>query len=92
MKLFYQLLQLTCIVITSVISAVLYLKGEVNLSSLLIFTSLVSLTLWVKSNGLLQDKKITNDASPQEAHWEGVHDNLYHLINSFIEHPLPAML
>lgn len=68
MKLFYLLLELTCIVITSVISAVLYLKGEVNLSSLLIFTSLVSLTLWVKSNGLLQDKKINNDASPQEAH------------------------
>ena len=86
MKLFYLLLELTCIVITSVISAVLYLKGEVNFSSLLIFTSLVSLTLWVKSNGLLQDKKITNDASPQEAHWKGVHDNLYHLINFSINH------
>ena len=81
MKIFYLLLELACIVITAVISALMYLKGEYNLSSLLILTSLISLTLWVKSHGLLEDKKITNDASPQEAHWKGVHDNLYHLIN-----------
>jgi len=68
MKLFYLLLELACIVITSVVSALMYLKGEYNLSGLLILTSLVSLTLWVKSNGLLDDKKISNDASPQEAH------------------------
>jgi hypothetical protein len=68
MKIFYLLLELACIVITAVISALMYLKGEYNLSSLLILTSLISLTLWVKSHGLLEDKKITNDASPQKAH------------------------
>jgi hypothetical protein len=68
MKIFYLLLELACIAVTCVISAIMYLKGEYSLSSLLILTSLVSLTLWVKSNGLLEDKKITNDASPQEAH------------------------
>jgi hypothetical protein len=35
---------------------------------------------------LLEDKKITNDASPQKALWNGVHDNLYHLINFSIIH------
>jgi hypothetical protein len=68
MKTFYLLLELACIAVTCVVSAVMYLKGEYNLSSLLVLTSLVSLTLWVKSNGLLEDKKITNDASHQEAH------------------------
>jgi hypothetical protein len=68
MKLFYLLLGLACIAVTSVVSAIMYLKGEYNLSSLLILTSLISLTLWVKSNGLLEDKKISNDASPQKAH------------------------
>jgi hypothetical protein len=67
MKIFYLLLELACIVITCVVSALMYLKGEYNLSSLLILTSLISLTLWVKSNGLLEDKKIANDASPQKA-------------------------
>lgn len=68
MKIVYLLLELACIAVTSVVSALMYLKGEYNLSGLLILTSLISLTLWVKSNGLLDDKKITNDASPQEAH------------------------
>jgi hypothetical protein len=68
MKLFYLLLELACIVVTCVVSAIMYLKGEYNLSSLLILTSLVSLSLWVKSNGLLEDKKMSNDASPQKAH------------------------
>ena len=68
MKLFYLLLGLACIAVTSVVSAIMYLKGEYNLSSLLVLTSLISLTLWVKSNGLLEDKKISNDASPQKAH------------------------
>jgi len=68
MKIFYLLLELACIAVSCVVSAIMYLKGEYNLSSLLILTSLISLTLWVKSNGLLEDKKITNDASPQEAH------------------------
>jgi hypothetical protein len=68
MKLFYLLLELACIVVTCVVSAIMYLIGEYNLSSLLILTSLVSLSLWVKSNGLLEDKKVSNDASPQKAH------------------------
>ena len=68
MKIFYLLLELACIAVTCVVSAIMYLKGEYNLSSLLILTSLVSLSLWVKSNGLLEDKKNANDASPQEAH------------------------
>jgi hypothetical protein len=68
MKILYLLLELACIVVTCVVSAIMYLKGEYNLSSLLILTSLVSLSLWVKSNGLLEDKKIANDANPQEAH------------------------
>jgi hypothetical protein len=68
MKIFYLLLELACIVITSVVSAIMYLKGEYNLSGLLIVTSLVSLTLWVKSNGLLDDKKITSEANPTKAH------------------------
>ncbi|WP_205511664.1 hypothetical protein [Longitalea arenae] len=68
MKIVYLLLELACIVVSCIVSAILYLKGEVNLSSLMILTSLISLTLWVKSNGFLEDKKIRNDASPQEAH------------------------
>jgi hypothetical protein len=68
MKLLYLLLELACIVVTCVVSAIMYLKGEYNLSSLLILTSLVSLSLWVKSNGLLEEKKMSNDASPQKAH------------------------
>lgn len=68
MKIFFLLLELACIAVSCVVSAIMYLKGEYNLSSLLILTSLISLTMWVKSNGLLEDKKITNDASPQEAH------------------------
>ena len=63
MKTLFLLLELACIVITSVVSATLYLKGEYNISSLLILTSLVSLSLWVKSNGFLEDKKITEDAT-----------------------------
>jgi hypothetical protein len=67
MKIVYLLLELACIVITCVVSALMYLKGEHNLSSLLILSSLISVTLWVKQNGLLEDKKITNDAGPQKA-------------------------
>jgi hypothetical protein len=66
MKTLFLLLELACIVITSVVSATLYLKGEYNISSLLILTSLVSLSLWVKSNGFLEDKKIAEDASAQK--------------------------
>ena len=68
MKIFYLLLELACIVITCVVSAIMYLKGEHNLSSLLILSSLISITLWVKQNGLLEDKKINNDAGTQKAH------------------------
>ena len=57
MKTLLLLLQLACIIVTCVISASLYLKGEYNMSSLLILTSLISLTIWVKSNGLLEDKQ-----------------------------------
>jgi hypothetical protein len=63
MKTLFLLLELACIVITSVVSATLYLKGEYNISSLLILTSLVSLSLWVKSNGFLEDKKIAEDTT-----------------------------
>ena len=63
MKTLFLLIELACIVITSVVSATLYLKGEYNISSLLILTSLVSLSLWVKSNGFLEDKKITEDTT-----------------------------
>jgi hypothetical protein len=66
MKTVLLLIQLACIVITSIISATLYLRGEYNLSSLLIFTSLISLTIWVKSNGLLDDKKVTGDINTQK--------------------------
>jgi hypothetical protein len=68
MKIFYLLLELACIVITSVVSAIMYLKDEYNLSGLLILTSLVSLTLWVKSNGLLEDKKITSETRSTKVH------------------------
>lgn len=67
MKTLFLLLELACIVVTSVVSASLYLKGEYNTSSLLILTSLVSLSLWVKSNGFLEDKKITEDTNAQKA-------------------------
>lgn len=67
MKTLFLLVELACIVITSVVSATLYLKGEYNMSSLLILTSLVSLSMWVKSNGFLEDKKITSDTNTQKA-------------------------
>jgi hypothetical protein len=67
MKTLFLLLELACIVITSVVSATLYLKGEYNISGLLILTSLVSLSLWVKSNGLLEDKKIAEDTTAPKA-------------------------
>jgi len=68
MKTLLLLVELACIVVTSVISASLYLKGEYNLSSCLILTSLVSLSLWVKTHGLLEDKKITGDTDAQKVH------------------------
>jgi len=68
MKTLLLLVELACIVVTSVISATLYLKGEYGLSSWLILTSLISLTLWVKTNGLLEDKKIAGDADTSKAH------------------------
>jgi hypothetical protein len=68
MKTLLLLVELACIVSTSIVSASLYLKGEHNLSSLLILTSLISLSLWVKSNGLLDDKKIVGDSTTAEVH------------------------
>jgi hypothetical protein len=67
MKTLLLLVELACIVVTCVISATLYLKHEYNMSSLLILTSLISLSLWVKSNGFLDDKKINNDTNTQKA-------------------------
>ena len=68
MKTLLLLVELACIVVTAVVSASLYLKGEHNLSSLLILTSLISLSIWVKSNGLLDDKKIVGDTKAPEVH------------------------
>jgi hypothetical protein len=65
MKTLFLLLELACIVVTCVVSATLYLKGDYNTSSLLILTSLISLSLWVKSNGFLEDKKIENNNVPK---------------------------
>jgi hypothetical membrane protein len=38
-------------------SAVLYLHQEYNISALLTITWIVSLTVWIKANGFLEDKK-----------------------------------
>jgi hypothetical protein len=38
-------------------SAVLYLRQNYNISALLTITWIISLTVWIKANGFLEDKK-----------------------------------
>ncbi len=59
MKTISTLVYLLVIVSICAASAVLYLKEEYNISALLTITWIVSLTVWIKANGILEDKKAT---------------------------------
>ena len=67
MKIFYLLLELACAIITCTISGVLYVKGEYNISGLLTLCGIVSLTMCIKSSGLLEDKKMPDTSNTSEA-------------------------
>lgn len=66
MKSLFLLLELVCILVTCVVSGSLYLKGEYNTSALLTLTWVISLTVWIKSNGLMEYKKATKTSGAQE--------------------------
>ena len=57
MKTISTLVYLLVIVSICATSAVLYLHQEYNISALLTITWIISLTVWIKANGLLEDKK-----------------------------------
>lgn len=57
MKTISTLVCLLAIVSICAASAVLYLNQEYNISAVLTITWIVSLTVWIKANGFLEDKK-----------------------------------
>jgi len=57
MKTISTLVYLLVIVSICAASAVLYLHQHYNISALLTITWIISLTVWIKANGLLEDKK-----------------------------------
>ncbi|MEO6960608.1 MAG: hypothetical protein ABIY90_01500 [Puia sp.] len=57
MKTISTLVYLLVIVSICATSAVLYLNQEYNFSALLTITWIISLTVWIKANGLLEEKK-----------------------------------
>lgn len=57
MKTISTLVSLLLIVSVCAASAVLYLHQEYNISALLTIVWIVSLTVWIKANGFLEDKK-----------------------------------
>lgn len=57
MKTISTLVYLLVIVSVCATSAVLYLHQEYNISALLTIAWIVSLTVWIKANGILEDKK-----------------------------------
>lgn len=59
MKTISTLVYLLVIVSIYAASAVLYLQEEYNISALLTITWIVSLTVWIKANGIVEDKKET---------------------------------
>ena len=66
MKTLFLLLELVCILVTCTVSGSLYLKGEYNMSALLTLTWVISLGVWIKSNGLLDYKKTAKATNAQE--------------------------
>ncbi|MDP4130395.1 MAG: hypothetical protein Q8939_09550 [Bacteroidota bacterium] len=57
MKTILTIVSLVVILSVSATSAVLYLGQHSNISALLTITWIVSLAAWIKSHGLLNDKK-----------------------------------
>src|SRR5665213_3678325 len=57
MKTIFTIVSLIAILSVSATSALLYLSQHYNVSALLTITWIVSLAAWIKSNGLLDDKK-----------------------------------
>jgi hypothetical protein len=57
MKTIFTLVSLIIIISISATSAALYLNQHYNISALLTITWIVSLAAWIKTNGLLDDKK-----------------------------------
>jgi hypothetical protein len=66
MKKLFLLLELVCILVTCTVSGSLYLKGEYNMSAMLTLTWVISLGVWIKSNGLLENKKTAQATNTQE--------------------------
>ena len=59
MKAIFTLVTLFLIATTAVTSAVLYLNESYNFSAILCIVWIVSLTLWIRSTGWLNDDKHT---------------------------------
>ncbi len=57
MKTIFTFLVLALIIITCVISGALYLDAHYNSSAILTIVWIVSITMWIKSNGLLEKKE-----------------------------------
>jgi uncharacterized membrane protein YkvI len=57
MKTISTLVYLLVIVSICAASAVLYLHQSYNISALLTVVWIISLTLWIKANGILEDKQ-----------------------------------
>jgi len=57
MKTISTLVSLLVIISVCAASAVLYLRQEYNISAALTIVWIVSLTVWIKANGFLEDKK-----------------------------------
>lgn len=51
------LVSLLAIVSVCAASAILYLRQEYNISAALTIVWIVSLTIWIRANGFLEDKK-----------------------------------
>ena len=54
MKALFSLITLFAIVFAYVLSASLYMQGELLIAYLLVLSSIASLTLWIKSHDLLK--------------------------------------
>jgi hypothetical protein len=62
MKAISTFVSLFLIITTAVASAVLYLNENFNLSAICTIVWIVSLTLWIKSAGVLDNKQVTQNA------------------------------
>jgi hypothetical protein len=58
MKTISTYLVLVMIIVTCIVSGALYLDAHYNTSAILTIIWIVSITLWIKSNGFLENKEV----------------------------------